>query len=761
MTRTILARATTVNQLACDLLNACLSTSVPRRVAVMTSPGNTKKYVGFQSLPTSGEIHQLMRDHLTGARTVAVCLIDDQGRARAACRDYDQGGEQALLAALEHDRQHGIVSFAIWMPGNGCHHDGGHLWRLYECPAPAADLRNALESLPPAPGECYPSGNCIRLPFGHHRHKNTRGVLILQDGQRFNLDQPEQLIGGIEAVIALPRNPAPPPSPQRSARQARHSTPGAASPDHWSRLPDGAALWRSSRLRQSARRLPQLERIMSGQRVTLMRDGYPDSSNSAQVACLVYNLLRAGFLDAEIRAIALYLHPRLRPNRGLDHFKAHIDREIERYRPTCRPMPTPLNQRQRMPAVSSAPSAQMTHATHNTSAPAPPLAQSTPQLAQTARPGRNSSAQTQRRNPLPKREEQTSAPIQTHSSGAAHPTPERPELRRYLNWLRDEAGQCRILLKSQAECAREYGRSLRTIRRYEAELQRMGAIRREPYNRRQNGKVTIIDRSPATDDLPTAPSTSSTSNDAPALADNLANVVTRPGAPNPVQEANVVTRQPKHSAANVVTSPIAHKCNAIMAINDTLTHCPLLPWTDGCSRLRVCARSARVWAACVPGGCVFVCASACPEHRWKRCRSRRCACQGAVVGSARRRAIAGLCSHCPRLHRCQRSSVSSPCTATEMPGSAPRRSESGQRPAYAVAKQARGIPTPLLCANLRGCAPAPHRTGAPAPCRTSARARSPPWSLALRFASTGQGGAEGGTGKTMSPLPGKWWAFCA
>lgn len=677
----------TITELAHDLLTACFPTAPPRRVAAMMSPGSTKKFCDIPA-PKAEEMHRLMRDHLTGARTIAACLVDDQGRALAACRDYDHGGEQILLAALERDRLHRIVSFAIWMPGNGRDHDGGHLWRLYRRPAPADVLRNALGSLPPDQGECYPSGNCIRLPFGFHRRKRTRGVLILQNGQRFNLDDPDQLIAGIHTVLELPRNRAPAssarrhprtirkdasctaplvanapsarqrtrttrtdaphtappmtqtPSTRQRARTTRQDAPRAASaPDHWSSLPDGAALWHSRRLKELARRSKQLGYLMSGKRVTLIRDNCPDSSNSAQVACLVYNLIPAGLSDEEIRAIALHLHPRLRPDRSLDHFKRHIDREIERYRrrhPKNRqPTPMPCNPHKRSITASSAPPTQ-TQAPRTTSACALPA----PKTPQPARPVNKTLTRPRRCNPRSNQKAQRSAPTRMRSPDAPRSIPERRETHRYLDWLIHEAGKCGMLLKSQAECAQEYGKSLRTIKRYEAELQRMGAIRREPYHRRQNGKVIILPPnpgvSPAIDHLAPVSSTEASPthadcaipdvvtgsalrqapqtdipmktapvpdphNDTLARADNPADEGTCPGASAQEQEANVGTCPLEYSAGNVVTSSIVCKeCNAFIEINVKLTHPPSMQRAWGmhvraCARVCACGRGGAVW----------------------------------------------------------------------------------------------------------------------------------------------------------------------
>ena len=92
---------------------------------------------------------------------------------------------------------------------------------------------------------------------------------------------------------------------------------------------------------------PQLATLARGERVVLKRDGHNDDSNSAQVACLVCNLLTTGRKDAEgrmvpglgapplneVRALALHWKPALRDNRTLEHYQAQIAYEIARYTP--------------------------------------------------------------------------------------------------------------------------------------------------------------------------------------------------------------------------------------------------------------------------------------------------------------------------------------------------------------------------------------------------------------------------------------------
>jgi hypothetical protein len=327
-------------------LYRALFTAPPRRCALMKASGDHK----YSDAPKK---HQLsvadICDHLDGIRTWATTLAGPDGQALAGCCDYDQGGELVLLAALDAARTAGRIAFGIHMPGAGTDddHDGGHYWELYNQPAPVRDITAQLATLPKGKGEIYPSGNCIRLPLGLHRRKNTRGTLILQDGRRFDLDQPDQRVAGLRAILALRRNATPPLAPE-SQRSSAGGTFGAAyDAAAWESITSnqGAALMASYRYsRLLFVHIPQLAQLARGERVTTYRDGAPDDSNSAQVAVLVANLItshRKGRElgdgappEAEIRAVALHWKPTLRDGRSLAHYQAHIDSEIARYRPT-------------------------------------------------------------------------------------------------------------------------------------------------------------------------------------------------------------------------------------------------------------------------------------------------------------------------------------------------------------------------------------------------------------------------------------------
>lgn len=294
--------------------------------------------------------HQLnikdIRDHLAGRRTWAVTLASSNGHALAGCRDYDQGGEAIIDAALAAAHATGIVAFGIHIPGASTKedHDGGHIWTLYDRSVPIKDIVAQLATLPGENGEIYPNGNPIRLPLGLHRRKQTRGTLILQDGRRFNLDQTSQFVSALRALLALRRNVAPPPAPEHMRPSSGGSAFGTNYvPENWKDLPDGAALMASPRYQLLFRFNSQLSKLVRGERVTLYRNGVADDSDSAQIAVLVANLItshRKGRSlgdgappESEIRAVALYWKNTLRKNKKDEHYKSHIDTELARYRP--------------------------------------------------------------------------------------------------------------------------------------------------------------------------------------------------------------------------------------------------------------------------------------------------------------------------------------------------------------------------------------------------------------------------------------------
>jgi hypothetical protein len=377
----------------------------------------------------------MLRDHLNGRETYAVSLAL-AGYARAGCRDYDNASEAEMLAALRKAGALGLCAFLILMPDNRA-----HLWCIFADDVPVSDIRAALRKLPGGKGELYPSGSRIRLPFGYHKLKGTRGTLVLPSGQRFDLDDKAQMRQAIDAVLNLPRNSAPEPASE-AERRSDAAWGDAYKPEHWQDLPEGLPIWQSPRVAYLSRLSfrAQLGQLLRGERVTLLQNGAPDDSDSAQVACLVFHLMGASFPECEVRAVALALKDTLRPGRGLDHYRAHVDAEIERYRP-----------KNYQP--------QATIAAGRKDATPEPLspAQHKPSRARKDRPQK--------------------------VAGAAG----------YLAWLHTQVDpQSGSVMLSAQQCADRLGCTLRTVKRYEAELRALGAIERQAFNRRQSGCLFIL-----------------------------------------------------------------------------------------------------------------------------------------------------------------------------------------------------------------------------------------------------------------------------
>lgn len=311
----------------------------------------------------------------------------------------------------------------------------GHGYILCDRPVTKGDARRVAAAL-----GCDPSGvdltQLVRLP-GTYNTKRGGRFLVRRVGER----------RAAAVSLDLLRETYPAPAGGDDASGGAWGEHYA--PELWEALPNGAALWRSGRVASVARapHRAELAALLRGERVTLVRDGKPDDSGSAQVACLVFHLMGANFPEVEVRAIADYLHNQLRPNRSKEHYQAHVDAEIFRYRPrNYSPQPTqyvaacPAGDAQPQPAA-------LPPAQHK----APPKSRA--------------------RKDRPRKVE-----------GAAG----------YLAWLVEQAGAAGVLLQSQAECAAALGCSLRTIKRYEAALRGAGAIERAPYAQRQAGRLFIL-----------------------------------------------------------------------------------------------------------------------------------------------------------------------------------------------------------------------------------------------------------------------------
>jgi hypothetical protein len=188
----------------------------PQRVAQMTTRGPNK----YITLKTEGEEQDIpvldthIEAHLHSKATYAAPLIGTDDQARALVIELDEDAIDGARQMLEVCDNAGLVAFSIACPGaNG--HDGSHTWVLYaqgwQPERLAEQSRQLLRNAKRPEKEVYPSGKNIRLPFGYHQRTKTRGRLLLQTGDVFDLDNPDQLHAAMVAVSDLPRNTTPPP----------------------------------------------------------------------------------------------------------------------------------------------------------------------------------------------------------------------------------------------------------------------------------------------------------------------------------------------------------------------------------------------------------------------------------------------------------------------------------------------------------------------------------------------------------------------
>jgi hypothetical protein len=171
----------------------------------------------------------LIQAHLRGDVTLAVCLINTTGSAKAAVLDIDAGGEAALMRVRKQAEEQRLIAFA--QSSTNHHHDGGHIWLLFDgwqTPERFRLLANTLAEEAEVAAESYPTRKAIRLPLGVHRWTGKRGRLFLPDGTVLNLDEGEQVVKeAIHALRALPYNSVDLlpelPMPRRANRDAPES----------------------------------------------------------------------------------------------------------------------------------------------------------------------------------------------------------------------------------------------------------------------------------------------------------------------------------------------------------------------------------------------------------------------------------------------------------------------------------------------------------------------------------------------------------
>jgi hypothetical protein len=157
--------------------------------------------------------------HLSGTATYAAPLIGADGFTREAALDIDHGGEVAIQCALHIAREFGYYAYAIAGTPVVGGHDGGHIRiPLADVAAPerARLLAQQIQqcvitrlSLPENVIELYPTQKGLRLPLGIHIYTGRRGVLLLQDGTRLNLDDGKPfatIAQALNLIEALPAN---------------------------------------------------------------------------------------------------------------------------------------------------------------------------------------------------------------------------------------------------------------------------------------------------------------------------------------------------------------------------------------------------------------------------------------------------------------------------------------------------------------------------------------------------------------------------
>lgn len=194
-----------------DWLAGLLPGGRPRRVARMLPPGGDKyrdvsRHVPLDTLK--------LRAHADGGETWA-CTLDASGMSQLGVIEVDHGGQLAVTRTLEACAASGLRAWAIAVDNPLSGHAGGHVWVIYDAPAPVAAIVAQLRTVAtraglPSDTEIWPRSQVIRLPFGYHRWAQTRGDLISPIGEIFHLDDTSERAAALVLVQGLLPNDAPP-----------------------------------------------------------------------------------------------------------------------------------------------------------------------------------------------------------------------------------------------------------------------------------------------------------------------------------------------------------------------------------------------------------------------------------------------------------------------------------------------------------------------------------------------------------------------
>ena len=194
-----------IHPLVRDYHDAILGFDAPA-FAKMNAPDSVRKYTKIYRRLS----YRLIQSHLRGDMTLAVCLINTAGSARAAVLDIDNGGEEALQRVLKQAEARSLVAFA--QTSQNAEHDGGHVWLLFDIWGEPERFRLLADTLAYDAGvsaETYPTRKSIRLPLGVHRWTGQRGRLIIPSHLPLELDAGEHNVReAVRIIRSLPRNDA-------------------------------------------------------------------------------------------------------------------------------------------------------------------------------------------------------------------------------------------------------------------------------------------------------------------------------------------------------------------------------------------------------------------------------------------------------------------------------------------------------------------------------------------------------------------------